>query len=204
MYRPAAAELAVVHTGDDTEGVTMNKTVNFLGAVGSSAVVLLGLPNTASAALDHSAQTAGIVAESNPSRTPAASGQSAGDTIPLAASRSVDVTLVNRSSCDLVLTGTSIPHGIWITTPPSTLEAGFQVTWRTESSGILTGTEGSASWLTANCDSRANKNKNVWLHWSSPWSGSANYSGGAGAPFSLTWNGTPDSNATVTAFFQGA
>ncbi len=163
----------------------MNKIVKCSGAVGVGAVVLWGSPGTASAAPDDSQSTHAYADETQ------------------RAQRSVDVTLVNWSSCDLVFTGTSIPHGIWITVPPQTLEPEWQATWRTESNGIFTGTEASASWITANCGDRTNKNRNVWFHWSSPWAGSANYSGGADSPFSLTWNGDAESNATVTVFFEG-
>lgn len=116
------------------------------------------------------------------------------------AARSVDVTYINRTDCDLILISKSLSHGIWTVEPPDGFDIppNFQGSWASESSGIFTGTEGYATFKTSDCDNRDHRHKNTYLHWDSPWSGSANYSASADQPVEVTYNGTPNSNAVVT------
>lgn len=112
--------------------------------------------------------------------------------------RSVAITLINRTGCDLNRIDMSIAHGIWTSRPPELVEPDGTGRWATESNGILTGTEAAVTFRTSDCDRRDNRRKNVRLHWSSPFIGSANYRGSADSPVQVNYNGTPSANASVT------
>lgn len=55
---------------------------------------------------------------------------------------SVVAHLVNNSDRTLVRSGGGLSHGCWVTQPPAQVAPGANVTWESDSCGILTGTEG--------------------------------------------------------------
>jgi hypothetical protein len=118
----------------------------------------------------------------------------------LPAFRSVDVSLINRTGCDLTKTGAGTDHGIFTSQPPELIEPDGQGFWASESNGFLTGTEGWTTFRTSDCDIRDNRRKNIYVHWSSPWIGSANYSAEADSPVEVTYNGDTGNNSQVTFF----
>ena len=62
------------------------------------------------------------------------------------ASRSVTVNFANNSDVALIRDSGSLSHGIWTVQPPGRIEVGTTVSWESESSGVLTGTEGEVTY----------------------------------------------------------
>src|SRR5215831_649745 len=124
------------------------------------------------------------------------------------AARSTRVILINRTRSDvaLVKTGDHLDHGIWSDKPPDFV--GNKAEWGSESSGILTGTEG---WVTYQLDPN-NFNThgalpvlNLRLEWDNPYFGSNSYGASVNLPgqsdgsgFSVGHFGGGGDNAEVT------
>jgi hypothetical protein len=81
------------------------------------------------------------------------------------ASRSAVIYFQNRTTFPLTRTGYSLNGGIWTQTPPYKIPARKQIGWASESSGVLTGTEGSASY---SCELIST---NVNISWNVPYGG---------------------------------
>jgi len=79
--------------------------------------------------------------------------------------REVHVTLINKTHSTLNLNKKSLAHGEWIENPPSTIHPGEIVTWRTDSAGFLTGTEGRAYY-------KDGDENTIELWWDNPYIGS--------------------------------
>jgi hypothetical protein len=117
------------------------------------------------------------------------------------AARSTHVTFTNQAGrVNLRKTSDSLDHGVFVTRPP-TLIGNFGE-WESESSGFLTGTEGSASYQIE--DDTGAVIGNLDVHWNNPFVGSNSYSqsvnpqatdGGAG--FSIGHRGGAGENASV-------
>jgi hypothetical protein len=98
--------------------------------------------------------------------------------------RSVKLTLSNNTSFALTLVGASGPcHGSWTDPlqPPSVIQPRSHGTWESESSGILTGTEGWVKYVIENDDHDSNSGQPcmhelVYIHWDNPfvWDNSTN------------------------------
>ena len=118
------------------------------------------------------------------------------------AARSVSVSFTNKSDVALLLAGTSLLHGEWTTEPPARVEAGQSVGWESESSGVATGTEGTAYYdvegLQGNPASRT-----LW-HWDNPYVGSNSYSESVPETFKSSRSGGGGDNADVAWVFDDA
>lgn len=87
--------------------------------------------------------------------------------------REVAITFNNFTSSELKLRGSSLEHGIFNPGPPQTISAGSVATWKAESDGILTGTEGYVWYVPATGD---NLDAEFQLYWDNPTVGSNSYS----------------------------
>ena len=85
--------------------------------------------------------------------------------------RSVAVTFHNETDSALVLNGTSIPHGIWTVFPPARIKKDETVQFSSESDGVATGTEASATYQLEFLAATVN------LYWDNPFVGSNTYRG---------------------------
>ncbi|MET8161536.1 hypothetical protein ABZT47_34700 [Sphaerisporangium sp. NPDC005289] len=113
----------------------------------------------------------------------------------MTAARSTVVTVTNATGQVLGKAWQDLPHGIWSggIEPAWTIGPGETVSWRTESNGVLTGTEGRVGYHIGDAGPIAE------LHWDNPYGGSNSYDevcppgwamlrgGGAGATTTVTW-----------------
>jgi hypothetical protein len=110
------------------------------------------------------------------------------------ASRSVQISLANQTTTTLTLvpSGTSLSGGIWSPndSPPPTVAPGATVQFGSESNGLLTGTQGIATYSLA-------AGGNLVLNWDNPFVGSFNASSVAPSGFSCDTNPSNANNASV-------
>lgn len=111
--------------------------------------------------------------------------------------RSVTIVIVNDSDDRLVLSDSSLDHGIWTTSPPNAIETGETSTFESESDGFQTGTEGTVDFT---IQTSQGSNGTAHFHWDNPFFGSNSYdqtvpvwykagrSGGDGNNTTVTWN----------------
>lgn len=116
------------------------------------------------------------------------------------AARSVDVSFTNKSDVVLVLGNTSLLHGEWTTEPPARIEAGQTVSWRSESSGVATGTEGTAYY---DIEGLGITSRSLF-HWNNPYIGSNSYSEFTPETFKASRSGGSGDNANVAWVFDDA
>lgn len=118
------------------------------------------------------------------------------DIEPAAAARQVSITFNNFSSSALHLRGSSLAHGIFNPGPPETIYAGTSASWQAESSGVLTGTEGSVWYVPEDGQTEFE------LYWDNPAVGSNSYSSsvknGNSEVWSLSNAGTSGNSSSVT------
>ncbi|HUO72571.1 MAG TPA: hypothetical protein VMU39_17515 [Solirubrobacteraceae bacterium] len=121
------------------------------------------------------------------------------------AARSTEVTLDNTTQFNLFLQNTTLVHGEWTSQPPDII--GNFGTWRSESDGVLTGTEGFASYAIHDPDDV--EIGVLQVHWDNPFAGANSYDqsvspqGGAEG-FSLFHLGGKGNDASVTfRLFKG-
>ncbi|WP_327088711.1 aegerolysin family protein [Nonomuraea sp. NBC_01738] len=83
------------------------------------------------------------------------------------AARSVSVTFTNTTGAILGKNFETLDHGVWTDDiePPQTVMPGETVTWETESSGFMTGTEGRVQYRVGD------GGPIIELHWDNPFSG---------------------------------
>jgi hypothetical protein len=121
----------------------------------------------------------------------------------MSAARSVTVVFANQTTQNLVRASFGLQHGIWSgdqgqLMPPQEIQAGSSASWESESSGLLTGTQGSAIYAF-----EASTSQLVSLTWDNPFSGQSVYTAAFPPSFSVTIdNGdgtiaTPSGNATI-------
>jgi len=101
-----------------------------------------------------------------------------------AAARQVSITLNNFSSSALHLRGSSLYHGIFNPGPPQTVYAGTSAHWQAESSGVLTGTEGSVWYVPEDNVTEFE------LYWNNPAVGSNSYGSSVKNASSDVWSVT--------------
>lgn len=82
--------------------------------------------------------------------------------------RDVNITLSNNTPFTLTLVGSSGPcHGDWTAQPPQQIQSKTHGVWQSDSSGILTGTEGWVKYViessTPGCPQEL-----VYIHWDNP------------------------------------
>ena len=112
------------------------------------------------------------------------------------AARSVFVNFTNNIDLALVRNNDSLSHGIWTNRPPDRIEAGSAVSWESESSGVLTGTEGEITYDIETAPGQTGGS--VHLHWDNPFVGSNSYDESApyGYKFDTPPSGGDGDNAT--------
>ncbi|MBW8877044.1 MAG: Crystal protein ET79 [Acidobacteria bacterium] len=121
------------------------------------------------------------------------------------ASRSVLVNFQNQTSQTLSRTSFGLQGGIWSNgpngqmVPPEQIPPHTNVTWESESNGLMTGTQGYA-----NYDVAGNSSQTVALTWDDPYAGSDGYTGVCSPPYSLTTIGGQGDNATVVYTLSGS
>jgi hypothetical protein len=119
--------------------------------------------------------------------------------------REVEVFMTNSTRCDLVLVTARLDHGEWVRFPPRFVERGDTVDWRSDSNGVLTGTEGEADYVTQGCRNPANNTKRIHLHWNNPYVGSNSYdAAGTDAAFRSRIVGGDGHHAGVQFTFIGS
>ncbi|MFD3662791.1 GDSL-type esterase/lipase family protein [Streptomyces sp. NPDC058659] len=118
---------------------------------------------------------------------------------PTGAARSIGVSFVNLTGCDLTLEWHALPHGIWTATPPDLISREQGAAWGSESSGLATGTEGNIRYVTRNCLETSDNNRQVQLHWNNPFIGSNSYdeNGSDFSTFRIDRQGGVGNNTTV-------
>ncbi|KAM7187807.1 hypothetical protein V8F33_011022 [Rhypophila sp. PSN 637] len=87
------------------------------------------------------------------------------------ASRSIDITLVNKTDQLLVWDDSGLDHGERKVTAPDFIYPGQKGRWMLESDGFMTGAEGWMNWRIEN-----NGDAKVKLEYNNPFSGSNDYS----------------------------
>jgi hypothetical protein len=110
--------------------------------------------------------------------------------------RSVDVMLVNRTGASLRCGDAVLDGGEWASYPPSALTAGGGASWRTQSNGLMTGTEGRVTFAIDGTDAK------VTLSWSNPYVGSNSYTCQASDGYSCSRTGGSGNNSSVTFTVQ--
>jgi hypothetical protein len=108
------------------------------------------------------------------------------------AARSTQITFVNRTRQTLTLAKGHLSHGIWTTKPPARIGPNSKVTWASESKGIATGTEGTATYRVPGTHGT------VWVHWDNPFTGSNSYDEQPPYGYYLGNTGGSGNNAHVT------
>ncbi|WP_328966531.1 GDSL-type esterase/lipase family protein [Streptomyces sp. NBC_00239] len=96
--------------------------------------------------------------------------------------------------------GLQLPHGMWTAAPPDRIARNQGAAWGSESSGIGTGTEGRVRYVTQNCSTMSDDNRQVQLHWDNPFIGSNGYDelGSDYSTFRIDREGGVGNNAVVT------
>jgi hypothetical protein len=110
----------------------------------------------------------------------------------VSSARSVTISLVNSTDAALSCSTANLEGGEWANYPPDGVAPGATAGWRTQSNGVMTGTEGSASFAIAGSNSM------VTVRWNNPYIGSNGYSCDAGPGFACTTNGSKGNDSTVT------
>ncbi|MGZ3630290.1 MAG: LGFP repeat-containing protein [Ktedonobacteraceae bacterium] len=118
------------------------------------------------------------------------------------ASRSVTVTLVNQTMYSLMKEDENLDHGEWNSHPPQEISPFNLANWSTESSGLLTGTEGSVTYhvLLITSDSVGIPSPDpdhLFIHWDNPWLGSNSYDQSVGLDVEVLRDGGGGDNASV-------
>ena len=122
------------------------------------------------------------------------------------AARWTEVTLVNRTHHNLRKTEDHLEHGVWDDTPPQLV--GHRAVWASESDGVLTGTEGWATFQIEMVEPDERQTEvlgTVRLHWDNPFAGGNSYDASVnpqatstGPGFSVGFFGGHGEDARVT------
>jgi hypothetical protein len=116
------------------------------------------------------------------------------------AARSVFVNFVNNADVALIRDSGSLSHGIWTTQPPTRIEAGATVSWESESSGVLTGTEGEVTYKIETGPGQTDGSTH--FHWDNPFIGSNSYDEAVPVGYKADRSGGDGDNATVNWTFD--
>ncbi|WP_380282901.1 Crystal protein ET79 [Kitasatospora purpeofusca] len=116
------------------------------------------------------------------------------------AARSTKVTLVNLTGSGLAKTWEHLDHGCWSTDelPPDYIPNTKAPSWKSESCGFATGTEGSISYALSGGGGQ------VDLHWNNPYVGSNGYSCSAPVGYTCSRTGGNGNDAEVTFTIRSA
>ncbi|MFD9338564.1 Crystal protein ET79 [Streptomyces sp. NPDC060028] len=106
--------------------------------------------------------------------------------------RSTQVKVVNETTTTMYRNFTSLAHGVWDdATPPETIEGLKSATWGSHSSGMMTGTEGTATYALGN-DGEAT------IYWNNPYAGSNGYGCTVPRGYTCSRTGGGGNNASAT------
>ncbi len=109
------------------------------------------------------------------------------------AARSTNVTFIDNTPFSLILAGSAVTDGEWVSRPPMSIASGGEGMWGTQNSSPLTGTAGNVTYQSAN------PQITVFIEWSNPYIGDNNYNTSVTpAGFSLKQEGGSGDNANVT------
>ncbi|MFD9356943.1 hypothetical protein [Streptomyces sp. NPDC060031] len=111
------------------------------------------------------------------------------------AARSTHVRLVNLTDRHWTFGEASLSHGIWSSRLPEVIAPYSAGDWQSESNGVMTGTEGRATYSTANGP--------VEVRWNNPFVGSNTYSCRVPAGYSCERFAGSGDNASVTFEVRG-
>lgn len=103
------------------------------------------------------------------------------------------VTLFNQTNRVLTLRASHLDHGCWNTQPPSQIRPHTAEYWRSDSCGVLTGTEGWVNYTIENSGGQGY----AYAHWNLPYYGSNSFDGTAGGLFTMTTQGNNERHAQV-------
>jgi len=118
------------------------------------------------------------------------------------AARSVVAKFANKTRFDLSLANSEVQHGHWVTSPPSSIAAGAEGQWETDSDGYAGGTSGDLQYQFTNEEGT----QTVTVSWMVPFEGSSNFDihcDAAGVQPGYTGGGQ-DPNATVNYYLNQA
>jgi hypothetical protein len=133
--------------------------------------------------------------------TSSASASAARPQSASSAARSVQAFVTNRTGCMMTLFSESLPHGIWTTVPEFQIPNGTASSWESESDGLWTGTEGTATYRLSNCADPAQNLKFAVFHWDDPYATSNEYDNVGTTPgVHIARTGGSGNNATVSWF----
>jgi len=113
--------------------------------------------------------------------------------------RSTRVMLHNRTPFTLSLTGSSLDHGDWTPpswNPPGSIPPGATLGWQSESDGVATGTEGTATYAIGNTG------QTLSIHWDNPYVGLNSYHQSVGPGFGVSFSGGKGNNAEADYTLQ--
>ncbi|KAA6222247.1 Crystal protein ET79 [Streptomyces albofaciens JCM 4342] len=116
------------------------------------------------------------------------------------AARSVGVAFTNSTSQHLTRVSSGLAHGCWSDNglPQDYVARSVTATWKSESCGFATGTEGHTTYrITGTSD------QEVTIRWNNPYAGSNSYSCQAPGGYQCTWSGGGGNNATVSFSLTG-
>ncbi|MFD5507533.1 Crystal protein ET79 [Streptomyces sp. NPDC059761] len=106
--------------------------------------------------------------------------------------RSTKVKVVNTTTTTMYRNFTHVDHGIWDDeTPPEKIDGLKSATWGSHSQGVMTGTEGRATYALGN-DGEA------YFHWNNPYVGSNGYDCTVPKGYTCSRTGGDGNNAEVT------
>lgn len=111
--------------------------------------------------------------------------------------RSVTITVINRTSQPLGCGDAVLDGGEWASYPADSIAPGTQATWRTQSNGFMTGTEGRATFGSGSGPA------GFTVNWNNPYIGSNSYSCSAPTGFSCDRSGGSGNDSAITVTFSG-
>ncbi|MFD8694036.1 Crystal protein ET79 [Kitasatospora purpeofusca] len=135
-----------------------------------------------------------------PSSTTVAAAPATGAVTTQEAARSTGVSFRNSTLQQLQRTDSGLAHGCWSRDglPQDAIAKTVTATWKSESCGFATGTEGYTVYRFA-----SDWNKTVTLRWNNPYSGRNSYSCDAPSGYQCTWSGGSGNNADVAFTLTG-
>lgn len=107
------------------------------------------------------------------------------------AARSISIVFHNNTDQDLTLTSSDLPHGTWTQKPPDNIDASADGSWESESDGIATGTEGSATYAIGG------DGDSVLISWDNPFAGTNKFSFNLSSGYALYQSGWDGDNAAI-------
>ncbi|MFJ8429843.1 Crystal protein ET79 [Kitasatospora sp. NPDC094019] len=116
------------------------------------------------------------------------------------AARSTGVSFRNSTQQQLQRTDSGLSHGCWSRDglPQDAIAKTVTASWKSESCGFATGTEGYTVYRFA-----SDWNQTVTLRWNNPYSGRNSYSCDAPAGYQCSWSGGSGNNANVAFTLTG-